>query len=66
LFALAKEGHAPKFLEARNRLNVPWKALIVACLPGALAYVGAKEVSSNNVFPNLLPRFLPHFPLFYF
>lgn len=50
LFALAKEGHAPKFLEARNRLNVPWKALIVACLPGALAYLGVKEVSSNNVF----------------
>jgi hypothetical protein len=57
---LAKEGHAPKFLEARNRLNVPWKALILACLPGALAYLSIKE-GSNNVptcFP-ALPRLEP-------
>lgn len=48
MYALAKEGMAPKIFVKKNRWDVPMYALFVSALPSVLAYMSVK-VSSNNV-----------------
>jgi len=48
LYALAREGQAPRIFEMKNRYDVPSAALAVSALPAALAFLSL-HVTSNNV-----------------
>ncbi|MET3934759.1 L-asparagine transporter-like permease [Arthrobacter sp. OAP107] len=49
LFALSKRGHAPRWVEDRNRAGVPWKAILLSTVVGYMA-IGANYVAPKMIF----------------
>ncbi|MGN7150669.1 amino acid permease [Arthrobacter sp. SAFR-179] len=49
LFALSKRGHAPRWVEDRNRAGVPWKAILLSTVVGYVA-IGANYIAPKMIF----------------